>query len=213
MDKSHKVHTKQMTAKRSFDHLFKILVIGESGVGKTAIMQRYCENTFDPVYISTVGVDFNPKIVNCNDKVIKMQLWDTAGQERFRNITTSYYRGTQGVLIVFDMTDKFTFEKVITWFQDVMEHNMVESPVIYLVGNKLDLEGKYVINREMVEGLSRKLGGVKFFFCSAKNGEGVQELFSQMTVDILQRGELVKKHKEQDTIEIDEKPKKKGGCC
>ena len=99
-------------SKGSYDHLFKILIIGESGVGKTAIMQRFCENTFEPVYISTVGVDFKPKVIKVNNKTVKMQLWDTAGQDRFRNITASYYRGTQGVLIVYDVSDKTSFDKV-----------------------------------------------------------------------------------------------------
>jgi len=78
---------KKMAGRQHYDHLFKILIIGESGVGKTAIMQRLCEDTYDNVYISTVGVDFKPKILNIRGKVVKMQIWDTAGQERFRNIT------------------------------------------------------------------------------------------------------------------------------
>ena len=101
-----------MASRGHIDQMFKIIIIGESGVGKTAIMQRLCENTYDTVYVTTVGVDFKPKILEIGKKRIKMQIWDTAGQERFRNITASYYRNAQGVVIVYDRTNPATLEKV-----------------------------------------------------------------------------------------------------
>ena len=94
------------------DYSFKILIIGESAVGKTAILERYCEDEFHDDLISTIGVDFKSRLVTLQDKTIKLQLWDTAGQERFRNITSSYYRGTHGCLVVYDVTDVNSFEKV-----------------------------------------------------------------------------------------------------
>ena len=94
------------------DYIFKILVIGESGVGKTAILERYCENVFNESLLSTVGVDFKAKFLTVDGKTTKLQLWDTAGQEKFRNITSSYYRGTHGCIVAYDVTDVNTFEKV-----------------------------------------------------------------------------------------------------
>ena len=98
------------------DYTFKILIIGEPSVGKTAIMERYCEDKFHEELISTIGVDFNSKIERVDNTTIKLQLWDTAGQERFRNVTSSYYKGTQGCLVVYDVTDKQSFEKVCFYF-------------------------------------------------------------------------------------------------
>ena len=88
------------------DFTFKILIIGESSVGKTAIMERYCEDKFHDELITTIGVDFNSKIERVNNSTVKLQLWDTAGQERFRNVTSSYYKGTQGCLVVYDVTNR-----------------------------------------------------------------------------------------------------------
>ncbi|KAL7712134.1 Sphingomyelin phosphodiesterase [Entamoeba marina] len=195
----------------SYDHLFKILLIGESGVGKTAITQRFCENTFDPVYISTVGVDFKPKVIKVSNKTIKMQLWDTAGQERFRNITASYYRVTQGVLIVYDVTDRSSFDRVSSWFTEVKERTECDPPVIILVGNKTDLEHS-TVSQEAVEQLSRQLGGVQCYTCSAKEGTGVNEIFNNLTQTIISRMPSINK-KIDEVVEIKDKKTKKTGCC
>ena len=125
--------------KNDYDHLFKILIIGESGVGKTCLLQRFCENSFDSNFISTIGVDFKKKMMNVEDKKVKLQIWDTAGQERFRNITSSYYRGTQGCLIVYDVNDPVTLQKVAEWFTEITDRTLENPPVIYIVGNKIDL--------------------------------------------------------------------------
>ena len=105
----------QPRVEQQVDFTFKILIIGESAVGKTAILKRYCDDEFHEEMISTIGVDFKSKIVTYENKTIKLQLWDTAGQERFRNITSSYYRGTQGCLIVYDVTKRGSFEMVCSF--------------------------------------------------------------------------------------------------
>mmetsp|Transcript_27052 Transcript_27052/g.55360 ORF Transcript_27052/g.55360 Transcript_27052/m.55360 type:complete len:109 (+) Transcript_27052:293-619(+) len=94
----------------SYDNLFKILLIGDAGVGKSSIMLRFCDDSFDPHLGSTIGVDFKVKMVKLRGKKVKMTIWDTAGQERFRTLTSSYYRGAQGIILVYDVTRKDTFD-------------------------------------------------------------------------------------------------------
>ncbi|EDR25554.1 GTP-binding protein YPTC1, putative [Entamoeba dispar SAW760] len=185
----------------NFNHLFKILIIGESGVGKTALMQRFCDNIFEPCYMPTVGVDFKLKLMKLNNEIIKMQLWDTAGQERFRNITSSYYRGTQGVLIVYDVTDTSTFDQISSWFNEVMRKTEHNPPVIYIIGNKMDLKDRICVQPESIERLVKKIGGIKYFFISAKDGNGVEDIFSQLGFDILQKKELIVTNEKQCVIQ------------
>ena len=209
-----------MAQRGNYDHLFKILIIGESGVGKTAIMQRFCENTFEPVYISTVGVDFKPKVIKVGNKTVKMQLWDTAGQDRFRNITASYYRGTQGVLIVYDVTDRSSFDKVSSWFTEVRDRTENDPPVIILVGNKTDLMEHAVVKQEAVEQLARQLGGVQTFTCSAKDGSGIDEVFNALTQSIISKvGVTGGKKDDENVIKLNgkggngSKGDNGSGCC
>lgn len=121
------------------DYLFKILLIGDSGVGKTCLLLKFTDDVFQTSYISTIGVDFRIKTINLEDgKVAKLQMWDTAGQERFRTITSSYYRGAHGVIIVYDVGDRRSFEHVPMWVGEVERYAKPGVPVI-LVGNKTDL--------------------------------------------------------------------------
>ena len=205
-----------MAQRGNYDHLFKILIIGESGVGKTAIMQRFCENTFEPVYISTVGVDFKPKILNIRGKVVKMQIWDTAGQERFRNITASYYRNAQGVIIVYDVNDVATLEKVDGWFNEVKERTGSNPPVVFLVGNKSDSPNP-TVTKEMVKNVVSKLGGIPDYNCSAKEGTGVSEIFNALAETMMDKvsktGGATGASDEHTSLTGGNQSKKEGGCC
>eukprot|EP00026_Physarum_polycephalum_P002025 Phypoly_transcript_02029.p1 GENE.Phypoly_transcript_02029~~Phypoly_transcript_02029.p1 ORF type:complete len:983 (+),score=158.19 Phypoly_transcript_02029:31-2949(+) len=120
-----------------YDYLFKLLIIGDSGVGKSALLMRYVDDKFEPNYISTIGVDFKIKTIENNGKLIKLQIWDTAGQERFRTITSSYYRGAHGVLIVFDLTDETSFRNLPQWLDQLNQHAN-ENVNKILIGNKSD---------------------------------------------------------------------------
>eukprot|EP01138_Halocafeteria_seosinensis_P003527 gb/GECG01003605.1/.p1 GENE.gb/GECG01003605.1/~~gb/GECG01003605.1/.p1 ORF type:complete len:159 (+),score=16.98 gb/GECG01003605.1/:1-477(+) len=107
--------------KRSFDKQFKVLLLGDSGVGKTNLLTRYIDDSFCKTFVTTIGIDYKVKTLNVDGYKVKLHLWDTAGQERFRTITSSYYRGANAVLLVFDMTKRDTFEKVETWAQQIRE--------------------------------------------------------------------------------------------
>jgi len=102
-----------------YDFIFKILLIGDSGVGKSCLLLRFADDKYSESFISTIGVDFKIRTVNINGKVIKLQIWDTAGQERFRTITSSYYRGAHGIIVVYDVTDRGTFTSVKQWLQEI----------------------------------------------------------------------------------------------
>jgi small GTP-binding protein len=117
--------------------LIKMLIIGDTAVGKSSIMTRFCDQTFNPEMLSTIGIDYKSKIVSLDGQWIKIQIWDTAGQERFRSITTAYYRGTGGIMIVYDITQPKTFANVKYWLDNILKYGPENVPVI-LVGNKLD---------------------------------------------------------------------------
>ncbi|XP_047361302.1 ras-related protein Rab-10 isoform X2 [Vespa velutina] len=108
-------------AKKTYDLLFKLLLIGDSGVGKTCILFRFSDDAFSTTFISTIGIDFKIKTVELKGKKIKLQIWDTAGQERFHTITTSYYRGAMGIMLVYDITNEKTFENIVKWLRNIDE--------------------------------------------------------------------------------------------
>lgn len=130
--------------KYDYDYLFKVILIGDSGVGKSCVMSRFTDDTYDESHISTIGVDFKIRTLELNNKTIKLQIWDTAGQERFRTITSSYYRGSHGIFIAFDITNYESFENAAKWLAEVRSYAK-EDAVIYLIGNKIDMEENRVV--------------------------------------------------------------------
>src|SRR5437899_8952112 len=104
---------------KKVDYQLKLLLLGDSGVGKTSLLAKFTEDVFTPSYISTIGIDFKIKTLEINDKIVKLNLWDSAGQERFRSITKAYYRGCHGLLLVYDLTDLRSFENVAHWIEEI----------------------------------------------------------------------------------------------
>jgi len=165
-----------MSARPKYDHLVKLLLIGDSGVGKSCLLLRFSDDQFTASFITTIGIDFKVKTVDLEGKRVKLQIWDTAGQERFRTITSAYYRGAMGVLLTYDVTDRRSFENVRNWMANVKEHAS-ERVDVALVGNKDDCEdGNRVVARSEGEALARSFG-VPFFETSAKSGDGVDAAF------------------------------------
>lgn len=160
-----------------YDYLFKILLIGDSGVGKSSLLMRFVDDAFAESYISTIGVDFKIRTMEINGKIIKMQIWDTAGQERFRTITSSYYRGAHAILIVYDVTDAESFRNIEMWISECEKcENYANSNIIkIMIGNKTDCNKK-VVTYEMGRALADKYG-MEFLETSAKNGNNVEKAF------------------------------------
>eukprot|EP00012_Vannella_robusta_P002365 CAMPEP_0206190732 /NCGR_PEP_ID=MMETSP0166-20121206/4916_1 /ASSEMBLY_ACC=CAM_ASM_000260 /TAXON_ID=95228 /ORGANISM="Vannella robusta, Strain DIVA3 518/3/11/1/6" /LENGTH=203 /DNA_ID=CAMNT_0053606849 /DNA_START=1415 /DNA_END=2026 /DNA_ORIENTATION=- len=168
-----------------YDHLFKLLLIGDSGVGKSCLLLRFADDTYTESYISTIGVDFKIRTIDIGGKSIKLQIWDTAGQERFRTITSSYYRGAHGIIVVYDVTDQASFCNVKQWLQEI-DRYACENVNKLLVGNKCDLTTKKVVDyntaKEFADGL-----GIPFLETSAKNSTNVEDAFVTMATEIQKR--------------------------
>ena len=167
------------------DFLYKLLMIGDSGVGKSSLLLRFASDQFEDSYMTTVGLDFKIRTVEVDGKVVKLQMWDTAGQERFRTITRSYYRGSQGIVVVYDVTDNDTFENVKHWLSEI-ERYAADGVSKMLVGNKCDMTDARAVETATAQEVADKLD-VPFFEASAKTAENVDEIFLRMARDILAR--------------------------
>ncbi|KAM3845309.1 ras-related protein Rab-3D isoform 1-T2 [Vipera latastei] len=177
--------TRQMpkdAADQNFDYMFKLLIIGNSSVGKTSFLFRYADDSFTSDFVSTVGIDFKVKTVYRNEKRVKLQIWDTAGQERYRTITTAYYRGAMGFLLMYDISNQESFNAVQDWATQIKTYSWDNAQVI-LVGNKCDLEDDRVIPTEDGKRLADELG-LEFFEASAKDNINVKQVFEHL-VDII----------------------------
>lgn len=168
-----------------YDHLFKLLLIGDSGVGKSCLLLRFADDTYTESYISTIGVDFKIRNVEQDGKNIKLQIWDTAGQERFRTITSSYYRGAHGIIIVYDITDLDSFNNVKTWLTEI-EKFASDNVNKLLVGNKCDLTAQRQVDTQVAKEFADSLG-IPFLETSAKTSTNVEQAFTKMTGEIKAR--------------------------
>ncbi|GAM25092.1 hypothetical protein SAMD00019534_082670 [Acytostelium subglobosum LB1] len=167
------------------DFFFKILLIGDSGVGKSCLLLRFADDSWTDTHISTIGVDFKIKTLNLDGKTIKLQIWDTAGQERFRTITSSYYRGAQGIILVYDCTDQDSFNNVKQWMGEI-DRYACENVNKLLVGNKTDLVNEKVVDTNQAKGFADSMG-IPFIETSAKNATNVEQCFHSMARDIKNR--------------------------
>ncbi|XP_071812787.1 ras-related protein Rab-18-like [Apostichopus japonicus] len=162
----------------------KILIIGESGVGKSSLLLRFTDDTFDPEQAATIGVDFKVKSLTVDGNKAKLAIWDTAGQERFRTLTPSYYRGAQGVILVYDVSNSQTFQKLDQWLNELDTYSTKSDIVKMLVGNKIDKD-KREISRDQGLRFARKHSTL-FIECSAKTRDGVQCAFEELVEKIIQ---------------------------
>ena len=199
-------------ATHKYDYLFKLLIIGESGVGKTCLLLRYTDDSFTANHLTTIGIDFKIKIVPLpNNKLVKLQIWDTAGQERFRTITKTYYKGAHGIILTYDVTDQNSFKNIRNWIKQI-EANAQTNVCKVLVGNKCDKPDRAVSEEE-----GKKLAedfNMSFFEASAKTNQNVKEVFDFLTEEILKTNE----GKPQNgaggkQLNNDKSKESKAGCC
>lgn len=167
----------------NYDFLFKLIVVGDSNVGKSSMLMRYADGTFSESCINTIGVDFKIKTIDIDTKKIKLQVWDTAGQERFRNIVSSYYRGSSAVFVVYDVTDRESFDHIISWMREVEKYGSLKS-VIHIVGNKTDLKRK--VSYDEAKSYADSLG-VKYIEVSAKTSSNIDKAFNDCAKDLLDK--------------------------
>jgi Ras-related protein Rab-1A len=160
------------------DYLFKVVVLGNSGAGKSSLLLRFADNFFSTDFIATIGVDFKIRKVDVDGKSVKLQMWDTAGQDRFRDIVRSYYRGASGIVLVYDIADRQSFDAIPQWMNDIQ--GSISGGVSYsLVGNKSDLENKRAVPKDEAEHFARQFG-IPFTETSAKDAIQVDEVFVQL---------------------------------
>uniref|UniRef100_A0A7S0L119 Uncharacterized protein n=1 Tax=Coccolithus braarudii TaxID=221442 RepID=A0A7S0L119_9EUKA len=172
-------------ANASYDFLIKLLLIGDSGVGKSCLLLRFSDDSFTTSFITTIGIDFKIKTIELDGKRIKLQIWDTAGQERFRTITTAYYRGAMGILLVYDVTDESSFQNIRNWIRNIEQHAADNVDKI-LIGNKCDMVNDKVVDTSKGKALADEYG-ISFFETSAKNNINVSEAFTSIAKNIKAR--------------------------
>jgi len=173
----------------SYAYLFKYIIIGDTGVGKSCLLLQFTDKRFQPVHDLTIGVEFGARMITIDNRQIKLQIWDTAGQESFRSITRSYYRGAAGALLVYDITRRETFNHLTRWLEEARQ-NANQSMVIMLIGNKSDLDHRRQVSKEEGEQFAREHNLI-FLETSAKTAANVEEAFintAQKIYDNIQSG-------------------------
>lgn len=190
--------------------LFKLLIVGESGVGKTCILLQFADGRFENSHLSTIGVDFKVKEMVVDDKPVKLQIWDSAGQERFRNITASYYRNCSGILIVYDVTDHESFDRVSKWIEEVRAY--VPTVPLIILGNKADLESERAVTVEEGKELAErhKLVCVE---TSAKESTNIESTFVEFARQLIKDQESRPKPEVTSQVNVGTVQPQRGMCC
>ncbi|XP_074557215.1 ras-related protein RABA2a-like [Curcuma longa] len=169
-------------ADEEYDYLFKVVLIGDSGVGKTNLLSRFTRNEFNLESKSTIGVEFATRTLQVEGRIIKAQIWDTAGQERYRAITSAYYRGALGAVLVYDVTKSTTFENISRWLKELRDH-ADSNIVIMLVGNKTDMNQQRAVASEDAHSYAEK-EGLSFMETSALDATNVEQAFQMILAEI-----------------------------
>ena len=164
---------------KHYDDLFKLVIIGDSGVGKSCILLRFADDTFTDNYYSTIGVDFRFKCVDIGERKCKLQIWDTAGQEKFKTITSAYYRGAHGIIIVYDISDKNSFLHIKDWMDDINKYTD-DNPIKLVVGNKSDLSDQRQVSQLDINKFKQQTG-IPVMEASAKNSYKINEVMETIT--------------------------------
>ena len=199
-------------AQNSIDIAFKILLLGDSSVGKTCFLKRYTDNTFQDAYLSTIGFDFKYKSITLkNGKTVKVQLWDTAGEERFRTIAKSYYRGAHGIILIYDVTNRKTFENIRKWINQINEETSGKTSIL-LIANKIDCVQSRQVTKEEGKEMAKN-AGLPIFEASAKDSTNVNESFQYLIEKINENAETTVEHVQVTAKLNTNNQEKKKNCC
>lgn len=194
------------------DHIFKVLIIGDSSVGKSNILLRFSDNIFHDTFLPTIGVDFKIRNVKMGDQTIKLNIWDTAGQERFKTITSTYYKGAHGIILAYDITDRESFNNVNNWLAEVKKHAGAQV-IKLLVGNKCDLESERVVSAKEAKEFADSLG-ISFLETSAKQRVNIDESFMTLTKQIYELlPETERRTEERLNPRTVQRRQEKSNCC
>jgi Ras-related protein Rab-1A len=185
---------------QDYDYIFKILLIGDSFVGKSSILIRYADKIFDQEFDTTIGVDFRIKMLDIEDKKVKLQIWDSAGQDRFRSIVSSYYRNCQGIIMVFDVSNRDSFSNIKDWWEEIKKYAN-ENVRLILVGNKNDLYEKKISYEEAKE--FADMLNIKYIETSVKNNKNIDEIFYEISKEIKENYRYIEPFKQLDTIKLE----------
>ncbi|KNC46646.1 Rab18/RabC-family small GTPase [Thecamonas trahens ATCC 50062] len=178
-----------MASAGGYDHLLKLLLVGDTGVGKSCLVLQFCDGEFPEDMSSTIGVDFKVAMMETETARVKLTIWDTAGQERFRTLTKSYYRGATGVILVYDVTRKETFDGLEQWLAEVDAHSTNADVVKMLVANKIDLDAERQVSRDQGAAFARA-HAMLYIETSARTSEGVRDAFSELVTKVLETPSL-----------------------
>lgn len=208
----------------SYAFLFKYIIIGDTGVGKSCLLLQFTDKRFQPVHDLTIGVEFGARMVTIDNKQIKLQIWDTAGQESFRSITRSYYRGAAGALLVYDITRRDTFKHLSVWLEEARQHSQ-SNMIIMLIGNKNDLEHRRAVSFEEGKAFA-EANGLIFMETSAKTAFNVEQAFINTAekihenilsgvIDVANESHGIKVGMAAagQGLKLDNSASSKGGCC
>ena len=200
------------------DYKLKVVIVGDSGVGKTNLIKRFVTNSFNQNSKATVGVEFLSKSYRINDQVFKIEMWDTAGQERYKSITAAYYKGAKGALIVYDITQKTTFENISKWMTEIKEKSSKDMKVM-IIGNKTDLKDERQVTTEEASLKAQDLGA-PIMETSALDASNVKEVFydlmKEMYKEIRKKLDIVESQAEtgKEGVQLDtNEEQKKKSCC
>lgn len=203
--------------KATYDVLYRLVLIGDSGVGKTAILLRYSDNMFNTSFITTIGIDFRIKTIEVNGKKVKLQIWDTAGQEQFHSVATSYYRNAHGIMLIYDITSAQSFIHISKWVSNI-SNNAPTNVKQVLLGNKCDMEeNKRVIEKDRGKTLAEELN-MPFLETSAKADTNIDVAFELITQMIME-GDTERREAVEDVVNLNGGSVKGGGssrkkkCC
>jgi len=197
--------------------LLKVIILGDSGVGKTSLMNQYVNRKFSNQYKATIGADFLTKEVMVDDRLVTMQIWDTAGQERFQSLGVAFYRGADCCVLVFDVNVAKTFENLDSWRSEFLIQAGPRDPDNFpfvVLGNKIDLEGQRLVSTKRAQSWCQSKGNIPYFETSAKAAINVEQAFQTIAKNALRQEAEGEVDFVPDTVNIDQNvTEKKGGCC